>query len=321
MSEKSDLYQMVKSSGYEFEKAYVNYTVDELKTIAKQVFKAQQDALIDDPDQAALALAADIIEESTNVDEFEAFEAPEAPPVAQVAPESAPEPRWIRRPPRPAAWPSAAPVRPASQAPLQAPPATPLQALQAAVATVAQRGQLVEGASFNWPGGVKIPVQNKGAERAGLTHSIPDGQPIRIDTRGRIWFRDEVQKPAIPKPRMTRTTRTTSPGVKEERTYLPDGHLDEIYEVAGDENRELLVKTTLPSWQVGKYLDPRFPFAIHTYNGVSGFDFVEVRNYYGGLDLVPRSIKTVYVGNQLCYQIATTRETIQTQFNALTRGR
>ena len=73
------------------------------------------------------------------------------------------------------------------------------------------------------------------------------------------------------------------------------------------------VKITLPSYQVGVFLDPRFPFKIHTYNGAQGFDLFDIQKYYGGSDLVPSEIKRVYVSNDLCYDIRTTIRAIQNE--------
>jgi len=298
-TEKSTLWQAIKEAGITPPEPFVKYTVDELKEILHQA-----------PANHLEEIFAQVQEE---VEEDEPLDPEYQQALAALAAlEAAPAP-----PPPPLPAPNQPPVVQGSPAPLTRSGA--LSRLSEQVTRAAMSGGLVEGDSFQW-NDIAIPVQDKPAARAGLTHGIPDGQPIRIDLKGRIWFRDEVQKPAVPKPRMTRTTRSRSTGVKQEATYFPDGHLDEIYEVAGDEDRELSVKTTLPSWQVGKYHDPRFPFAVHTYNGVSGLDFSEVVRYFGGLPLVPRSVKTVYVGNQLCYDIPTTKETIENQFNALRRG-
>jgi hypothetical protein len=40
----------------------------------------------------------------------------------------------------------------------------------------------------------------------------------------------------------------------------------------------------------------------------------EVRDFYGGADLVPEDIKTVYVGQSLCYDIRTTRRAIEAEY-------
>jgi hypothetical protein len=90
------------------------------------------------------------------------------------------------------------------------------------------------------------------------------------------------------------------------------GEYVETFEVAGNEvSRPAEVKITLPSYQVGIYTDPRFPFKIHCYDGREGFDFAEVQAYYGGSALVPDSCKRIYIENDLCYDIRSVVRTIQ----------
>jgi hypothetical protein len=324
MSEKSDLYNALKEAGATFPKPYVNMTVEDLQGIARQMMSAgQPEQPGDDDTEAALeAMAAVMTGE------------PE-PPVAAGAPLSAPTAAPVPQP-------TPAPERPRVAQPRasqpQSRPATPdypavatrtyeeaIKAMQADIKRASLNGELVEGRGIPWqaPGqpAIRIEISDKGAERAGLTYSTPVGQPIRVDTKGRIWFRDEVLKPAVPKARMTRTTRYVDPGVKQERTYREDGRLDEIFEVAGDSHNELTIKTTLQSFQVGEYRDPRFPFNVHTYDGIVGFSFSEVNAYFGGLTMVPGTIKTVYVNRQLSYSIPTVVNTIKSEFDALRRQR
>lgn len=141
-------------------------------------------------------------------------------------------------------------------------------------------------------------------------------QPIRTDEQGRIWYQEEVLKPAYPKPRGRRVLKYMDTGVREET--VKDGKYVETFEVAGDlPSRPAEVKITLPSYQVGIYKDPRFPFKVHTYNGNAGFDFFEVQEFYGGAELVPSEIKRVYVENVLCYDIRTTVREIQSEYRRL----
>ena len=70
----------------------------------------------------------------------------------------------------------------------------------------------------------------------------------------------------------------------------------------------------MPSFQVGVYRDPRFPFKVHTYAGNDGFDLFDVNDFYGGEDLVPSEIKRVYIANDLCYDIRTTIRAIETEY-------
>jgi hypothetical protein len=169
-----------------------------------------------------------------------------------------------------------------------------------------------------------LPQQKQGStptvdlrdELAGLrqnTHT--EGQPLRTDENGLIWYQDEVRKPATPKPRGRRVIRYMDTGTKKETVVA--GQYIETFEVAGDAQRESEVKITLPSYQTGIYKDPRFPFKIHVYNENRGFDLFDVINFYGGADLVPTEIKRVYVENDLCYDIRTTIRAIETEARQL----
>ena len=142
-------------------------------------------------------------------------------------------------------------------------------------------------------------------------------EPIRTDPEtGFIWFQEEVLKPGFAKPRGRRVLRTQDSAAK--KVTVQSGEYTETFEVAGDGPRQATeVKITLPSYQTGIYLDPRYPFKIHTYNGVKGFDFFEVGNYYGGIDLVPPGIKRMYVENVLCWDIRTTILAINQEYRQL----
>lgn len=157
-----------------------------------------------------------------------------------------------------------------------------------------------------------VPFSDEPSRRAGLTMNThgPD-DPVRVDSQGRVWYMDEVQKPAIPQPRMRRKIRYIETGVQTVERRGKDGHLDETFEVAGTEQREAEIKITLPSSQVGVYRDPRMPFKIHRYGDRRGFDRLDVVRFYGGSDLVPTSIGLLYVGGNLCYDINQTRDAIE----------
>jgi hypothetical protein len=166
-----------------------------------------------------------------------------------------------------------------------------------------------------------VPFTDRGADRAGLTintHGPED--PLRVDNLGRVWYMDEVAKPSIPRPRMVRRTRSTSSNVVTIATKRPDGGLDETFEIAGQEQHEITIKTTLPSSQVGIYVDPRMPFKIHQYGGRRGFDYEEVRNFYGGLDLIPTRIKegTIYIGLDLCFDLNKVRDEMERELRERT---
>lgn len=147
-------------------------------------------------------------------------------------------------------------------------------------------------------------------------NSQPEDEPIRVDEFGRLWYQEEIKKPAMPKPRGRRVLQYMDTGTKTQT--FKSGDYTESFEVAGDETpRVSEVKITLPSYQVGIYKDPRFPFKVHTYNGIEGFDLFNVQEYYGGAELVPAGIKRMYVENVLCYDIRTTVRAIQDEYRAL----
>ena len=148
-------------------------------------------------------------------------------------------------------------------------------------------------------------------------HTLSLMEPIRRDDQGRVWFQEEVLKPAYPKPRGRRILRYMDEGVKTETVVA--GEYVESYEVAGDRApRAAEVKITLPSYQVGIYLDPRFPqFKIHTYNGSEGFNLDDVELFYGGPELVPAGVKRIYVENDLCYDIRSVVRAIQDEHRSL----
>lgn len=142
-------------------------------------------------------------------------------------------------------------------------------------------------------------------------------EPIRVDPdTGFVWYQEEVRKPAYPKPRGRRVLKYMDAGIKTET--VQDGQYVETFEVAGEGvARPSEAKITLPSYQVGIYKDRRFPFKIHVYNEIRGFDLFEVQNYYGGAELVPPDIKRIYVENVLCYDIRTTVQSIQREYRQL----
>jgi hypothetical protein len=143
-----------------------------------------------------------------------------------------------------------------------------------------------------------------------------EDEPIRTDDEGRIWYQEEVRKPAYPKPRGRRVLTYMESGVEEQTVRV--GDYIETFEVAGSGPAQMAeVKITLPSYQVGVYKDPRFPFKIHCYNGIQGFDLFAVQDFYGGAELVPQECKRIYVENVLCYDIRTTVRAIETEYRQL----
>lgn len=147
-------------------------------------------------------------------------------------------------------------------------------------------------------------------------NTTPEDVPIRTDENGRVWYQEEIRKPAYPKPRGRRVLTYMDSGVEQQTIKV--GDYIETFEVAGTgASRVAEVKVTLPSYQVGKYRDPRFPFAVHVYNGQQGFDLFDVQDYYGGAELVPAEAKRIYVENVLCYDIRTTVRAIEAEYRQL----
>lgn len=148
-------------------------------------------------------------------------------------------------------------------------------------------------------------------------NTTPEDEPIRVDPEtGFIWYQEEVRKKGYAAPRGRRVLRYNETGTK--RVEVQNGEYTESFEVAGEGPIHAgEIKITMPSYQAGIYKDPRFPFKIHVYNDVRGFDFFEVADYYGGSDLVPSTIKRMYVENVLCYDIRTTVQTINAEFRQM----
>lgn len=136
--------------------------------------------------------------------------------------------------------------------------------------------------------------------------------PIRVDEKGLVWFQEEVRKPAFAKARGRRVVKYNDPGVR--TVQHQQGEYTESYEMPGDQTRQMEARVTLPSYQVGIYRDPRFPFKIHVYNEDRGFDRQEVENFYGGRDLMPHGIKRKYVYSSLCYDIRTVVREIEAEY-------
>jgi hypothetical protein len=167
------------------------------------------------------------------------------------------------------------------------------------------------------PAPQRVPSGPDPDEMPGMRlNSQAEDEPIRVDEQGRLWFQEEVRKPAYPKPRGRRVLKYLESGVKTET--VQNGEYIETFEVAGvGEARPAEIKITLPSYQVGIYKDPRFPFKIHCYDGRQGFDLFEVQKYWGGSELVPPIVKRVYIENDLCYEIRSVVLAIQAEHRQL----
>jgi hypothetical protein len=139
---------------------------------------------------------------------------------------------------------------------------------------------------------------------------------IRVDEHGRQWLQEEVRKPAYPKPRGRRVLQYQETGTQTQT--IKSGEYTETFEVAGKgAPRASEVKITLPSFQVGIYRDPRFPFKVITYDSRDGFDMFDVQNYYGGSELVPPGVKRIYIENVLCYDVRSVIQAINAEYRHL----
>lgn len=146
------------------------------------------------------------------------------------------------------------------------------------------------------------------------TSDLPPGA-LRIDKRGRIWFREEIT-PDMAKSRRLRK-KVTHVEADFEVKKVQQGDYIETVEVIGESTHLADAYVGLPAKQVGVYKDPRFPFKIHTYKAATGFNYDEVVAYFGGAEFLPPSIKKVYVGNDLCFDIRAVVNHIQREFRQL----
>ena len=155
------------------------------------------------------------------------------------------------------------------------------------------------------------PVQTYAGQHA---YSAPaEEEPLRVDPdTGFVWYRDEVRKPANAAPRARRKLTYIDPGVEQRQMRV--GEYLETFEVSGSENNVSSVKITMPSYQVGVYKDPKFPFKVHVYNDNRGFDLFDVEEFWGGADQVPSEVKRIYVANDLCYDMRTTVQAINAEY-------
>jgi hypothetical protein len=171
------------------------------------------------------------------------------------------------------------------------------------------------GPRIQIPRGPKDPNEMAGQR----TNTKDPDDPIRVDDEGLVWFQEEVRKPAYPKPRGRRVLRYTDTGTKQVTIKTGErGEYTETFEVAGDgAPQQSEVKVTLPSFQVGIYKDPRYPWKVHVYNENRGFDLYEIQAYYGGAELVPAEVKRIYVENILCYDMRTVIRAVQTEARQL----
>ncbi len=159
-----------------------------------------------------------------------------------------------------------------------------------------------------------------GAEKdqeALAVHRTDELEPIRTDAQGRVWYQEEIQKSSLAKPRGYRVFREMGTGTKMVTTERDAEGYTETIEVADGTRKPLEVKVGIPTWQVGIYKDPQFPFKVVVYRDNRGFYRQDVEEFFGGPDVLPEGLEKTYVGNLLAYPIRETVVAIQREFNAL----
>lgn len=167
-----------------------------------------------------------------------------------------------------------------------------------------------------------IPVTSEKSEHAGMQFTAQaEDEPIRIDPEtGFIWYRDEVRKAAFPKPRGRKVVKYNDPGVK--TVTQSNGQYTESFELPGDNNRPSEARITLPSYQVGLYRQSAdHPFRTYVYNEAEGYHLFDVENYYGGAERVPASVKRIYVSTELCYDIRSVHQAIESEYRERVLGK
>jgi len=150
-----------------------------------------------------------------------------------------------------------------------------------------------------------------------------EGEPIRRDSKGRVWLQDEFMKPDTAKPRGRRKKSYTDTGTIKKSFRGADGYTEEI-EFPGSKSTVSEALVTLPSYQVGTYYHPNYEFKIHTYGGKEGFDRLDILRFYGGQEQVPSTCKPMYISTVRCYDMASVVRAIREEFREIqldaTRG-
>lgn len=139
---------------------------------------------------------------------------------------------------------------------------------------------------------------------------------LRVDEQGRKWLQEEIRKPTGARRRGRRVLSYRDPGVST-KTLTQDGRFEEAFEIAGDQDASLQYKITLPSYQVGIYIDPRYPWRVMQYQAARGFHYDDIVAYYGGRDLIPATVKRVYVDRMLCFDIPSVVQAVQEEARRL----
>jgi hypothetical protein len=141
--------------------------------------------------------------------------------------------------------------------------------------------------------------------------------PIRTDLNGRIVYQEEIQKSSLAKSRGYRVHREVGTGVKTVTLPADAEGFTETIEVADGSRKPLEVKVGIPTWQVGIYKEPQFPFRTVEYRTAKGFYRQDVEAFFGGPDVLPEGIETMYVGNLIAYPIREVVVAINREFNQL----
>lgn len=157
----------------------------------------------------------------------------------------------------------------------------------------------------------------KDADELPTQRRSDDMEAIRTDAAGRVWYQEEIQKSSLAKPRGYRVFREVGTGVKRMTLPADDEGFTETIEVQDGSRKPLEVKVGIPTWQVGIYKDPQFPFRIVEYRSARGFYRQDVEEFFGGADVLPENVSTIYVGNLLCYPIREVVVAINREFNQL----
>lgn len=152
----------------------------------------------------------------------------------------------------------------------------------------------------------ELPSQRRGQE----------DEPIRVDLDGTIWYQEEIIKSSTAKPRGKRVYREIGTRTKEVTIDTEDG-FTETFEVAGEEKIPLEITVGIPTWQPGISKPPHSPFKIVTYRDARGYDRIEVERYFGGADVLPENVESIYVGNLICYDIHSVNTAIRREYNQL----
>jgi hypothetical protein len=144
-----------------------------------------------------------------------------------------------------------------------------------------------------------------------------EDKPLRIDADGKIWYKDEIGKPATPVERGKRILDYVDPGVKTVHVRDSNGSVVESFEMPGDQKRIAQAKVSLPAYQTGLYRDPALLgefFRIHVYRGKQVFDLFDVQKYFGGPRAVPATCKRDYTDTVLGYDIESVLQAIQDEY-------